>query len=127
MRPSIKLCLSPRVGEIYPHNACTPACRDRGCGKVFVCDGHWKTAYPICMFSGSGVTDDYLPNVCTSSPEPGTIVPLLNTLYMYPWQLAGKAFCTDHVRLLQDKKYPTALREFIKFCGCDPNKYTKLV
>ena len=42
-------------------------------------------------------------------------------------QLVGKAFCADHARLLQDHKYPTALREFIKFCGCNPNQYTKLV
>ena len=76
-----KLCMSPsRVGEVYPHNVCTPACKDRGCGKVFVCDGHWKTAYPICMFSGTGVTDDFLPNVCTSSPEPGTIDKCVNPI-----------------------------------------------
>ena len=46
---------------------------------------------------------------------------------MNPCQLAGKAFCTHHSQLLEGHKYPTALREFIKFCGCNPNKYTKLV
>ena len=49
-------------------------CQDRGCGKFFTCDGHWKTAYPICMFTGPETSHDYLPSICTDSPLPGKIV-----------------------------------------------------
>ena len=38
---------------------------------VYVCDGHWKTAYPICMFTGNETIEDYLPCVCVESPVSG--------------------------------------------------------
>ena len=91
---------------------------------MFVCDGHWKTAYPICMYTGSAMTEDYLPNVCTSSPVPGLYFVFRINCSCFDYY-SGKAFCTEHVRLLEDHSYPTGLREFIKWCGCDPNNYTK--
>jgi hypothetical protein len=91
-----------------------------------VADGHWKTAYPICMYTGSALTEDYLPNVCTSSPVPGIYIVRVRKVIIPPTS-QGKAFCIEHAKLLEQNKYPTGLREFIKFCGCDPNKYTKYV
>ena len=60
-----------RVGEVYPHNMCSKICIEKGCGKVFACNGHWKTAYPVCMYTGYEAGSDYLPCVCTHSPLPG--------------------------------------------------------
>ena len=60
-----------RIGELYSHDMCSKFCQDRGCGKVYVCDGHWKTAYPICMFTGHETIEDYLPCVCVESPVSG--------------------------------------------------------
>ena len=50
---------------------------------------------------------DFVPNVCTKGPSP------------------GKAFCDHHCSILNSKGIPTELRQFIKYCGADPNRYTK--
>ena len=50
---------------------------------------------------------NFVPNVCTKGPTP------------------GQAFCDHHCSILNSKGIPTELRQFIKYCGADPNRYTK--
>ena len=49
----------------------------------------------------------YVPNACTQGPD------------------TGKAFCMEHAIAIEAKGIPTKLRPFIKYCGADPNRYTK--
>ena len=39
--------------------------------------------------------------------------------------LQGKAFCQEHCTLLSQNGYPVGLKDFIKYCGCDPSKYNR--
>ena len=50
---------------------------------------------------------EFVQNVCTKGPTP------------------GQAFCDHHCSILNSKVIPTELRQFIKYCGADPNRYTK--
>lgn len=54
---------------------------------------------------------DYIPNVCTSSPE------------------YGLAFCKEHSKLIADLGYPVELRAFLKSCAnkdvIDTENFTK--
>ena len=49
-----------------------------------------------------------LPDVCTASPE------------------CGKAFCSEHCKLLQRDAptVPVELKEFLKFCGAHSGSYS---
>jgi K+/H+ antiporter YhaU regulatory subunit KhtT len=52
--------------------------------------------------------DDFIPTVCNQSPD------------------NGKAFCEGHIKELQEVGFEkTGLREFIRFSGADPDKYSK--
>jgi hypothetical protein len=39
----------------------------------------------------------------------------------------GNGFCEKHTKLLEEHKYPTGLREFLKFCGSNPEKNDRLI
>ena len=52
--------------------------------------------------------DDFIPTVCNQSPE------------------NGNAFCESHIKELHENGFEkTGLREFIRFSGADPDKYSK--
>ena len=54
---------------------------------------------------------DFIPNVCTNSPE------------------YGLAFCREHSEIISDLGYPVELRPFLKSCAnkdeIDPDNFTK--
>ena len=66
----------------------------------------------ICMwipnrkFDGENLMD-YYPNVCASQPE------------------YGSAFCTKHSKIVAEKGFPTAIRDFMKKCQVDPDCFNK--
>ena len=100
-----------RKQELYPHKVCSEACMKRGCQYFSVVDGLWKSSYPICMFDNSSAypkyIHEYLPQVCTNSPEP------------------GRAFCKTHNHHVEKLNIPTGLREFLSYCGANSHAYNK--
>lgn len=85
-------------------------CEGRVCGKFYVADGNWKLHYPICMFTMPSAVrglDEFVPNVCTEEPA------------------TGKAFCVQHCAAVEKLNIPTDLRPFIKYCGANPENYSK--
>ena len=75
-----------------------------------VADGNWKLHYPICMFTMPSAVrglEEFVPNVCTQEPA------------------TGKAFCVQHCGVLEREGIPTALRTFIRYCGANPDNYSK--
>ena len=75
-----------------------------GCGRLYVADGNWKLRYPHCMWkvpvTVSGFGDVNYPEICPLSP------------------VRGHAFCQHHGELARSAGYPSELREFLKYCGC---------
>ena len=66
------------------------------------------------LFFSSGVAtyseaiNDHIPTVCIQSPK------------------NGKAFCDKHINELEEGGFNKhGLREFLKFCGADPEHYSK--
>ena len=45
--------------------------------------------------------EEFVPNVCTSAP------------------VKNKAFCKSHTEQIEEKKIPTDLKTFLKWCGTD--------
>ena len=96
--------------EVYMHNRCCEDCRERGCGRLYVADGCWKIHYPICIFTTTSDMrglDQFLPNVCTRASA------------------NGKAFCIEHSAVLDRSGIPILLRPFLKFCGANPDHYSR--
>ena len=99
-----------RCDEVYNHDDCCKDCEGRGCGRLHVADGNWKLHYPICMFTMPSTVrglEEFVPNVCTQEPA------------------TGKAFCVQHCGVLEREGIPTALRTFIRYCGANPDNYSK--
>ena len=66
--------------------------------------------YPICMFSMPSTVrglEEFVPNVCTQEPA------------------TGKAFCVQHCCVFEREGIPTDLRPFIRYCGANPDNYSK--
>ena len=99
-----------RCDEVYQHDQCCKDCKGRGCGRLYVADGNWKLHYPICMFTMPSAVkglEEFVPSVCTQEPA------------------MGKAFCAQHSSLLERASIPTDLRSFIRYCGANPDNYSK--
>ena len=100
-----------RKTELYTHNVCYDGCKKRGCDKISTMDGLWKINHPICMWNCSSSypieITEFVPQVCPQEPE------------------YGSAFCTVHRKIVASLGRPTALREFLKSCGSNPEKYNK--
>ena len=64
-----------------------------------------------------------LPCVCTEGPAPGIISKVKWKNYNSYFQ--GKAFYQEHCTLMSQNGYPVGLKDFIKYCGCDPSKYNR--
>ena len=90
---------------LYPHSEedCSPICKARGCGKLWVTDGIWKLQFSHCMFRKANVVNGLpllnFPNVCTEQPMPGA------------------ALCADHCKVVEENGVPTGLRSFLKYAG----------
>ena len=72
------------------------------CGQLWAIDGNWKLHYPICMFDVQKSTDCFSHNLnyvktCPNGPEP------------------GKAFCSEHVDIMEKNGIPVALKEYLSF------------
>ena len=75
-----------------------------GCGHLYSFDGNWKLVYPVCMFRvPKEVTgfSHHLRYVDTCPNEP----------------VCGHAFCEVHCNEAEDKKIPTKLRDYLRYCG----------
>lgn len=100
-----------RKSKLYEHNNCHEGCQKRGCDKITGFDGDWKIQFPHCMWDNS--TDypteitDFVPQVCPEQPE------------------FRSAFCLPHGKAAKSLQRPVKLRDFIKSCGSDPEKYSK--
>lgn len=96
-----------RAKTLYSHSAedCSDACKDRGCGTLWVVDGQWKLMFAHCMMQRKNFVKGLpllnYPNVCTASPK------------------YGKAFCDEHLQYLtrNHPNIPTDLRGFLAYCG----------
>ena len=100
-----------RKKELYIHKTCHSGCQKRGCNKITTFDGLWKIQFQICMWDSSSEypkeITEFVPQVCPEEPE------------------HGSAFCSVHTNAVKDLKLPTNVKEFIKSCGADPEKFTK--
>ena len=77
-----------------------------GCGKCWSIDGNWKLCFTHCMYPVEvnipGIAVNF-PDVCSKEP--------INS---------KSAFCKEHHMLAIEKKCPTDVRGFLKFCGTSP-------
>ena len=73
-----------------------------GCGKCWTVDGNWKLTFPHCMFPVHVSMPDFpllkIPDVCTNQP--------VNS---------QTAFCEHHCTVVQERGYPTGVRDFIMY------------
>ncbi|XP_068759139.1 uncharacterized protein [Montipora capricornis] len=98
---------SVRAKSVYSHSSddCSPECKKRGCGKLWVVDGQWKLMFAHCMMRRKNVIRGLplvnYPDVCTNSPQ------------------SGKAFCVEHMKFLNEKypDVPTDIHGFLRYCG----------
>jgi hypothetical protein len=99
-----------RKNEHCKHK-CLPKCIPRGCGKCTSMDGEWKVRYKTCSAvrpeEEVKVASPHYPKNCTDTPRPGS------------------AFCEDCGQQLEAMGVPTGLRDFLTYCGCNVDNYTK--
>ncbi|XP_035684337.1 uncharacterized protein LOC118421246 [Branchiostoma floridae] len=102
-----------RQKSIYPHADadCTPDCKKRGCGRLYVADGIWKLVFTHCMMRTENVVAGIpllgYPDVCTNELRP------------------GHAFCEEHCHVMESLQIKTKLREFLASCGLSEKEATQ--
>ena len=74
-----------------------------GCGFVWAVDGNWKICFPHCMFPVKATVPGFkgitFPDVCPEQPKGNCV------------------FCPAHLRVAEERQYPTDLKGFLKFCN----------
>ena len=76
-----------------------------------------------CLFKLSLAILEYWSKVllCTLKLIIFKTYPLLKQFYL------DKAFCQQHIQIMEEMKVPTGLNEFLKFCGSDPDQNERYI